>query len=163
MALSDWSSKRLEQLRRWILYVLVFGLLGTETELVLLEHYCEFWQLVPLFLITLAIACVVWHAMRNDTASLRTLQIVMLLFLVAGFAGVALHFRGAAAFALDTNPSIDKWALVKKVMRTQAPPVLAPGVMLQLGLIGLAYAFSDSLIKRSSAHEGKTAVDRSNS
>src|SRR5665213_3643580 len=154
MALSDWSSERLEQLRRWILYVLVFGLLGTETELVLLEHYCEFWQLVPLFLITVAIASVVWHAMRNDTASLRTLQIIMVLFLVAGVAGVALHCRGAAAFALDTNPSIDKWALVKKVMRTQAPPVLAPGVMLQLGLIGLAYAFSDSLIKRSSAHEG---------
>lgn len=82
MALSDWSSERLEQLRRWILCVLVFGLLGTETELVLLEHYCEFWQLVPLFLITLAIASVAWHAMRNDTASLRTLQIIMLLFLV---------------------------------------------------------------------------------
>ena len=66
MALSDWSSERLEQLRHWILYVLVFGLLGTEAELVLLEHYCEFWQLVPLFLITVAIASVVWHAMRDS-------------------------------------------------------------------------------------------------
>jgi hypothetical protein len=162
MGLSDWKSDRLERLRRWILFVLVFGLLGTEVELVLLEHYEEPWQFVPLFLIASAIGVIVWHTKRHDRASLRTLQILMLLFLVAGFAGVALHFRGAAQFQLETNPAMGKWDLVKKVMRVQAPPVLAPGVMLQLGLIGLAYAFSDSLVKRSGVHEGKIPADRSN-
>jgi hypothetical protein len=163
MGLSDWKSDRLERLRRWILFVLLFGLLGTATELVLLEHYCEPWQFVPLFLIASAIAVVVWHTKRHDKASLRTLQMIMLLFLIAGFAGVALHFRGAAQFQLETNPAMGKWDLVKKVMRVQAPPVLAPGVMLQLGLIGLAYVFSDALVKRSEVHEGKIPVDRPNS
>jgi hypothetical protein len=36
------------------------------------------------------------------------------------------------------------WELVEKVMRAKAPPVLAPGMMLQFGLLGLAYAYSDS-------------------
>jgi len=36
------------------------------------------------------------------------------------------------------------WELVQKVMRAKAPPVLAPGMMLQFGLLGLAYAYSDS-------------------
>ena len=41
------------------------------------------------------------------------------------------------------------WDLVKKVMRAKAPPVLAPGVMLQLGLIGLVYTVSRSEDRRS--------------
>jgi len=71
------------------------------------------------------------------------------LFLVAGLAGLALHFRGAAEFQLEIDPAMGTWDLVKKVMRAKAPPVLAPGVMLLLGLIGLAYALSNSRDKRS--------------
>jgi hypothetical protein len=65
-------------------------------------------------------------------------------FLLAGFLGMGLHFYGAAEFQLETNPRIGNWELIKKVMRAEAPPVLAPGVMLQLGLLGLLYSASDS-------------------
>ena len=47
---------RIELLRRWILGVLVFGLVGTVTELVLLEHYERAVQFVPLVLIVAAVA-----------------------------------------------------------------------------------------------------------
>jgi hypothetical protein len=163
MALSDWKSDRLERLRRWILFVLVLGLLGTETELVLLKHYDEPWQFLPLFLIASAISVLAWHTKRHDRSSLRALQVIMLLFLVAGFVGVGLHFRGAAQFQLETDPAMGKWDLIKKVMRIESPPVLAPGVMLQLGLIGLAYAFSDSLVKRSGGNEDEIPDNRQNS
>jgi hypothetical protein len=143
------SGDRVEWLRRWLLWVLVLGLVGTETELLLLEHYEDPWQFVPLFLIALGFAVLVWYTRRRDAASLRTLKIIMGMFLIAGFVGLALHFRGAAQFQLELDPVIGKWDLVKKVMRVKAPPVLAPGVMLQLGLIGLAYAFSDSRDRRS--------------
>lgn len=124
--------------------MLVLGLAGTETELLLLEHYEEPWQFVPLVLIALAIAVLVRHTRRRDAASLRALQIVMLLFLVASVAGLALHFRGAAEFQLELDRGMGKWDLVKKAMRAKAPPVLAPGGMLLLGLIGLVYTLSDS-------------------
>ena len=143
------SGERVELLRRRLLWVLALGLVGTEAELLLLEHYEDPWQLVPLFLIALAMAVMVWHTRRQDAASLRALRIIMVLFLVAGLAGLALHFRGAAEFQLEIDPAMGTWDLVKKVMRAKAPPVLAPGVMLLLGLIGLAYALSNSRDKRS--------------
>ena len=143
------SADRVESLRQWLFWVLVLGLVGTETELLLLEHYEDPWQFIPLVLIVCAIAVLVWHARRPDAGSLRAMRILMVLFVLAGFIGLALHFRGAAAFQRETDPAIGTWDLVKKVMRAKAPPVLAPGVMLQLGLIGWAYAASSSAERRS--------------
>jgi hypothetical protein len=131
-------------LRWWVLGVLVLGLAGTGTELVLLEHYEQALQFVPLVLIVAAVAAIIWQVMRHDAASLRGLEIIMVLFVLAGFAGVVAHFHGSAEFQLDLNPSMTAWELVEKVMRAKAPPLLAPGMMLQMGLLGLAYVYSDA-------------------
>jgi hypothetical protein len=72
------------------------------------------------------------------------MQIVMTLFVVAGFLGFAAHFYGSAQYQLELNPEMDTWELLQKILRAKAPPLLAPGMMLQLGLLGLAYVFSDS-------------------
>ena len=138
------GTDHVELLRRWVLGLLVLGLVGTVTELILLGHYEQPLQLVPVVLIAIALAVVVWHVMRHDTASLRALQVVMALFVLAGFAGVAAHFHGSVEFQLDLNPEMSTWELVEKVLRAKAPPVLAPGMMLQFGLLGLAYAYSDA-------------------
>ncbi len=140
----DRSGERVEWLRRCMLWVLVLGLVGTETELILLEHYEDPWQFVPLILVALGFVVLVWHARQGNASTLRMLKIIMGLFVIAGLAGLALHFRGAANYQLELDPTLGRWDLIKKVMRVKAPPVLAPGVMLQLGLIGLAYAYSDS-------------------
>jgi NO-binding membrane sensor protein with MHYT domain len=139
----------LEQLRRWILAVLVLGLLGTVTELVLLEHYEKPLQLVPVVLIAIAIAVVAWQALRQDRTSRQAFVIVMALFVLAGFGGFVAHFVGSAEFQLELDPSMSTWDLVEKVLRAKAPPLLAPGMMLQLGLLGLAYVYSDSRYRRS--------------
>jgi hypothetical protein len=133
-----------ELLRLWVLGVLVLGLAGTVTELVLLEHYEQPLQLVPVVLIVAAAAAIVWQVMRDTAASLRALEIVMALFALAGFAGVAAHFHGSAEFQLELNPAMDTWELVEKILRAKAPPLLAPGMMLQMGLLGLAYVYSDA-------------------
>jgi hypothetical protein len=129
-------------LRRWLMATLVLGLVGTGIELLLLEHYLEPWQLVPLFLIALALGALGWHWAWRTVASVRALQVTMLLFVVSSGVGLALHFRGAAKFQLEIDPTMPRSVLIKKVMRAKDPPVLAPGVMLQLGLIGLAYAYT---------------------
>jgi predicted membrane channel-forming protein YqfA (hemolysin III family) len=132
-----------ELLRGLILAVLAIGLLGTVTELVLLEHYEQVLQLVPVVLIAAALVAVAWQVFARDAASLRVLEIVMYLFVLAGFAGVVAHFHGSAEFQLDLNPSMSSWELLEKVMRAKAPPLLAPGMMLQMGLLGLIYVYSD--------------------
>ena len=138
----------LERVRRWMFWVLVLGFVGTETELLLLEHYDDPWQFVPLLLIVLGFASLLWYDKRRHAVSLRAFRIIMVLFIIAGFVGLVLHFRGAVEFQLETDPTMGRWELVKKVMRVKAPPVLAPGVMLQLGLIGLAYALPNSRQER---------------
>jgi hypothetical protein len=138
------GADRVEVLRRWILSVLVLGLLGTFVELLLLSHYEQPLQLVPVVLIVTAGAVLGWHLKQRGGASLITLQIVMALFVLAGFAGAAAHFHGSTEFQLDLDPDMSTWELIEKVMRAKAPPVLAPGMMLQLGLLGLAYAYSDA-------------------
>jgi hypothetical protein len=133
----------LELLRGLVLAVLVIGLLGTVTELVLLEHYEQVLQLIPVALIAAALVTVAWQLISRTRASLRALEIIMILFVLAGFAGVVAHFHGSAEFQLDLNPAMSTWELVEKVMRAKAPPLLAPGMMLQMGLLGLIYVYSD--------------------
>jgi len=137
------GADHVELLRRWVLAVLVLGLVGTVTELVLLEHYEQPLQLVPLVLIVAAVAAIAWQWRRNDAASLRALAITMVLFVLAGGAGMVAHFHGSAEFQLELNPSMGMWELMEKIMRAKAPPLLAPGMMLQMGLLGLAYVYSD--------------------
>ena len=128
------------RLRRWIGIILVFGLVGTGAELLLIGHYEDTWQWVPLVLIAVALAVLAWHAGRPTRVATRALQTTMSAVVLAGFLGVGLHFRGAASFQLDIDRSISWPVLVSKALGAKAPPVLAPGVMLQLGLLGLAYA-----------------------
>ena len=134
----------IEVLRLWIVGVLVLGLLGTVTELVLLSHYEQPMQLVPVILILAAVVALVWQLLRHDAASLKALLVIMALFVLAGFVGFAAHFYGSAEFQLELDPSMGTWELLEKVLRAKAPPLLAPGMMMQLGLLGIAYGLSDS-------------------
>jgi len=140
---------RVERLRRWLLGVLLLGLLGTVTELLFLEHWEQPLQLAPLLLIAAAFAVVFWHYRRGDEKSLRWFKIVMILFVLSAFIGIAAHFEGSAEFQLELDPSIGMLDLLMKIIHAQAPPLLAPGMMLVFGLIGLAYVYSDARYRRS--------------
>jgi NO-binding membrane sensor protein with MHYT domain len=129
------------RLRRWILAALLVGLVGTAAELLLLEHYEDPWQVVPLALIGAALAALSWSLISRRPAAVRSLQTAMALCLVSGLTGVWLHYQGAAAFQLEIDPSQAGWPLFEKAIYAKAPPVLAPGMMVQLGLLGLAYSY----------------------
>jgi hypothetical protein len=131
-------------IRRLLVWVLLFGIIGTIVDLVLLAHYEDALQLIPLVVLAAGLAAVVGHLVRPRSWTVRALQVMMSLFVAAGVAGIGLHFDGASGFQLEIDPSLEWWPLVKKVARSQSPPLLAPAAMVQLGLIGLIYAFSDS-------------------
>jgi len=128
-------------IRRLLLAVLVIGMTGTLIDLLLLSHHEDTAQVIPLALLAAALAAVAWGMTRPSIHSVRTLQVIMTLFVVAGLVGVGLHFNGAAEFQRDIDPSIAWWPLVTKVARSQSPPLLALAAMVQLGLIGLIYTF----------------------
>jgi hypothetical protein len=130
------------KLQRWLAGVLMFGLVGTIVELLLLEHYEDAWQFVPLTLIALGMITVPWHFLRPTAATRAVLQVLMATFMAAGLIGVMLHVQGAAEFQREIDPTMDAWTLLTKALHAKAPPALAPGLMIQLGLIGLALTFT---------------------
>ena len=133
----------LQMLRRFLLVILTIGMAGTVVELLLLKHDEDAIQLVPLVLLGAGLASVAWHALRPGTASARLVRMVMIAFVAAGLAGVYYHYRANVEFQLETDPSLAGAALLWKVLAAKAPPALAPGVMIQFGLLGLAYTYRD--------------------
>jgi hypothetical protein len=141
------ESVSLRFIRHVLLGALVLGVLGTGAELVLLNHVEEFTQWTPLALIVLALAAIAWYLISGAPASVRALQWLMIAFVVAGFAGFYFHFQASVEFKLESNPTLNGWKLFWAAMRSKAPPPLAPGVMIQLGLIGLAFAHRHPALK----------------
>lgn len=137
----------LARVRGLLMAVLAVGLAGTWIELVLLAHYEEPWQVLPLVVIALAMGALAWFVVRPGAVSGRALQIVMALCIVSGAAGTALHMRGAAEFQLEVDPSLPRWKLFTKVIRAQSPPALAPGMLVQLGLVGLVALYRHPIRK----------------
>ena len=122
-----------------LLFILLLGITGTASELLLLEHYEDRWQLVPLALFALALLVFAWHGLSRGAASIRALRVVMTLFLISGGLGVYLHYRGNVEFELEMYPDRSGLTLFREAM-SGATPALAPGTMVLLGLIGLVYA-----------------------
>jgi hypothetical protein len=137
-------------LRRLLLALLAFGLLGTGTELFLLGHYEGAWQIVPIALVALALTAIAAHAATGGARSVQVLRLVMVLLIVAAAAGVVLHYRGNLEFQLDMDPAATRWELFTKVVRAKAPPALAPGALAQMGLLGLAYTYRHPALRRGS-------------
>lgn len=126
---------------RWmVLAVFVLGLLGTGGELLFLGHIVGWNQLIPIVLMVMSVLVLAWHALEKRSASLRTFQITMMLFVCAGILGAGFHYGANQEFELEGDPALKGAELFWKVM-SGPTPALAPGAMVQLGLLGLIYTF----------------------
>jgi hypothetical protein len=143
-------------IRRMLLAILLVGMTGTAVELLLLDHYEDLTQLIPLILIATGLVVVVWNAVGRARMSVAAVQIVMVLFVASGLLGVYFHYAANVEFQLEMDPALSGSALWWKVLRAKAPPALAPGTMVQLGLIGLAYAYRQPAVPlRNSLEENR--------
>jgi hypothetical protein len=75
----------------------------------------------------------------------------MLPMMAAGAAGGYLHYLGGREFQADMDPTLSGWQLLWKVLHMQAPPMLAPGVLVQFALLGLISTYRDPLTATSAA------------
>lgn len=132
--------------RRILLAILLLGVIGLSTELLLLNHTEDLSQWIPLALSGATLAFSVVVAIRPTAASVRAFQVLMLLVIASGAVGMYFHFRANIEFQLEMDPALAGMALFKKAIVAKAPPALAPGAMTQLGLIGLAYTLKHPAI-----------------
>ena len=131
------SPSTLESVRRLLLGLLLFGMLGTTAELWLMDHHEDWKQLLPFMAMGLAAATLLWFGFSRSGAATRAFRVCMLLLMLAGATGAILHYRANMEFQLEMDPTISGLALMRKVLHAKAPPALAPGNMALLGLLGL--------------------------
>ena len=144
--------------RRLLLGILVLGLLGTAAELILLGHYDDWKQMVPLALIGLALALLLWHILSQTPSSVQLLRALMTLFLFAGAIGMGFHYGANADFEKESDPSLTGYRLFTESL-SGATPLLAPGTMVQLGLIGLVYTYRHPRLESAATHSRRQEWD----
>lgn len=127
--------------RRILLTILFLGIAGISLELWLMAHTEDVYQLIPLVLAVAGVFSMLMVALKPSVGSVRLFQAVMTLFLLSGIVGMWLHFQVNMEFQLEMDPALSGMALLQKAILAKSPPALAPGAMIQLGLIGLAYTF----------------------
>jgi hypothetical protein len=153
-------------LRGIFLVIFLFGVISTGAELLLLGHTESLWQLAPLLLIAISLAALIFHAItrrslsRSSGMSVRVFQVIMLFFVISSFVGIWQHYQAKAEFKLETNPDLGGMELFwEAITGASVPPVLAPGMMIQLGLLGLAYTYRHPALINSTS--SKQLIDRS--
>ena len=134
--------------RRILLAILIVGIAGISLELWLMAHTEDVYQLIPLWLAALGVIAIATVALRPSGGTVRLFQAVMALFLISGVVGAYLHFEVNMEFQLEMDPALSGMALYRKAILAKSPPALAPGAMIQLGLIGLAYTFRHPALER---------------
>jgi hypothetical protein len=133
--------------RRILLAILIAGIAGISLELWLMAHTEDVYQLIPLWLAVLGAIAIATVALRPSSATVRLFQAVMALFLISGVAGMYLHFQVNMEFQQEMDPALSGLPLYQKAILAKSPPALAPGAMIQLGLIGLAYTFRHPAVR----------------
>jgi len=128
-------------LRQFLLAVFLLGVLGTAGELLLVEHYEDPWQYAPLAVIGASLAVLAVHRLAPRRATVLAFRGLMVLFVVAGVAGLMLHYRANVEFVAETYPELMGWTLFWESVRGVSPPSLAPGGMVALALAGLGFTY----------------------
>ena len=136
-----------DTVRRALFAIMLLGFGGTWAELLLLKHTEGFWQLVPVVLTGAGVLLVAWCWASPRSGPLRTLQLMSALLLVSGIIGVVQHFLGNMGHEQESNPGLAGMELYK-LASMGSTPLLAPGVMLQLGLLGLLATYRHPALTR---------------
>lgn len=126
--------------RRLLFALLLAGIAGLLLELYFLEHTESQTQIVPLIVLALGIPTALGAATRPSRTILHLFRWTMVLFVLTGIAGLYLHFRGNLEFEREMDDGAAGLALAWEALRG-ATPTLAPGAMIQLGLLGLVAAY----------------------
>jgi hypothetical protein len=134
------ESETLASIRKLLLGALALGVLGTSGELILLRHIDMAPQWIPVVIFAVSIPVLIWHAVSPSRLTVRVVQVLMVVFMGAGIVGVGLHFNGNVEFERELHPTEQGLEFLRKTV-AGATPVLAPGSMVLLGLVGLAHTY----------------------
>jgi hypothetical protein len=126
-----------QTLRRFALALCLLGVVTTPAELVLMRHYNSKDQIMPFVFLGLAAIGTLAAWFRPTARVLRGVRVTMVLVVLGSGIGVFEHLKANYRDATrgGVNPN-----LVADVLSGFAP-LLAPGILAQVGLLGLAFTY----------------------
>ena len=139
-------------MRRGILLIFVLGTVGLGTELLLLGHFEEWRQQVPLALLALGLVLLAARMLYRRAIILRLFRLTMLVFVLGGMVGLWFHLSANMEFELEMYPTLSGLELLSKALGG-AMPALAPGALIQLGLVGFLYTYQHPALSREQTKE----------
>jgi hypothetical protein len=130
-------------LRRFALALAAVGIIGTLAELTLVKHYASKDQLIPYVLLGLSAVGLVAVMLRPSAFVLRAFQVVMVVTVLGSGIGMFEHLKANAHNAGATPDSESIPATPSAILAgiEGFAPLLAPGVLAQVGLLGLAFTY----------------------
>lgn len=125
-------------LTRIIIGALLFMMVGTAFELILIDHYEDWQQLIPLVCIAIAMILVGVLFIYRHSILIAVFKLVLGLTALSGFYGTYLHLQANYEFEQEMRPTAAGWDLFTESL-SGALPSLAPGSMIVLALIGYSF------------------------
>ena len=122
--------------QRALLAIVLFTAGGTLAELLLLEHFEEIYQLIPVILLGIVVIATIVLWLKPTRRVVQAFRVVMALCLASALVGIYLHYQANLEFVLERHPKMTGWPLTKEAA-TGTMPALAPGTMAQLALVSL--------------------------
>lgn len=113
-----------------IFLIMVFGML---TELLLIEHFENFWQFVPV--IFLSVTGIGYCFLKSGTRMLL-FRVWMYIGMLSGVIGIFMHVKNNWEFAIELRSNLKGWDLITEVA-TGAIPVISPGFLIPMAMLGL--------------------------
>jgi hypothetical protein len=129
-------------LQSFLAAIFLLGSAGLAAELIFIGHVDDVLQQIPLVLIAVGAIALAWDAARRTAWSLTLVRVAAVLLVAGGLVGVVLHYQSNVEFEREMYADLKGFQLVREAL-TGALPALAPGALVQLGLVGLAYAYKE--------------------
>src|SRR5262249_24279072 len=101
-------------------------------------------QVIAVVLVVLGLITVTCHAILRNTPSIVAFRLTMYLFLIFGIDGFLTHYHSVVQAALKSQPTLVGMPLLYATLSGKTP-LLARGMLIEMGLLGLSYTFQHPL------------------
>ena len=129
---------KFNNLKNFIFCTLTFFLLGTLTELYLINHYTDIFQTIPIICIAISFFSFIVLIFKLTRFTLRLFKFSLLSNSLIGLLGVFFHLNSNYEFEKEMKPSSDSWGLFVESL-SGALPALAPLNLVILSMVGYSY------------------------
>lgn len=127
-------------LRRFLLAAAIATYLAAAVELVLVDHYEEWQQMLPFVMAGLGVLAAGWAWLAPTRASVRAARGAGVLAAGTALAGVYLHLAGNLEFAREVRPETSGAEALWDAL-SGGNPLLAPGMVALAGALAAAATY----------------------